>query len=472
MVRVAFDASRAFSRVIGWNSLPRRHDRSSPMRAILISSVLLLSGTALAADNVRTGNAAFTNWHDDAPGVSRLITPRDIPPPKQGTSLEGPSDESNQSNVVARPQNAMPKVPTGFAVELFASGLQKPRSIRLAPSGDIFVAESGGGRIVTFKNGSKERTIFAEGLQRPYGIAFYPAGPNPQWVYVGETNRVIRFPYKLGDLKARGPYNVVIPDIPSKHHWTRDVVATSDGRLFVAIGSASNVAGEMSKSPPQDIKAWEASHGLGAAWGDEENRAMVRVFDPEGKQVRNFATGLRNCSGMTVQPGTNDVWCAVNERDDLGDNTPTEYATHVKEGAFYGWPWYYIGDHEDPRRAGQRPDLRGHVTVPDVLMEAHTAPLGITFYEGNQFPPEYKGSIFVAMHGSWNRTIRAGYKVVRLPVQNGKPTGVEEDFMTGFVVNDKDVWGRPVGVAAAADGSLLVSEDGGGTIWRVTYKGH
>jgi glucose/arabinose dehydrogenase len=442
------------------------------MRAILLPSFLwLLSCTAAMADEVRTGAAAFGDWRSDAPGVRRHITPQDLPPPKQGTQAEEP-DLKNRSNVVAQPQGAMPTVPPGFAVELFASGLQKPRTIRVAPSGDVFVAESGGGRILTFKSGTRDMTVFAEGLRRPYGIAFYPAGPNPQYVYVGETNRVVRYPYKLGDLTVRGPAEIIMPDIPETHHWTRDVVATDDGRLFVAIGSASNLGGSMPTKTPQEIQAFEATHGLGAAWGDEENRAMVRVFDADGRHVKNYATGLRNCSGLTVQPGTNDVWCAVNERDHLGDNVPTEYATRLKEGAFYGWPWYYIGDHEEPRLHGQRPDLKGHVTAPDVLLEAHTAPLGITFYAGSQFPAEYKGSAFVALHGSWNRTQRAGYKVVRLPIQNGKPTGVEEDFMTGFVLNESDVWGRPVGVAVASDGSLLVSEDGNGTIWRVAWKGH
>src|SRR6185436_7322497 len=185
-------------------------------------------------------------------------------------------------------------------------------------------------------------------------------------------------------IEARGPADVVIPSIPENRHWTRDVVTTNDGRLFVAIGSGSNIAGGMPAKTPQEVKAWEASHGLGAAWGAEENRAVVRVFDAEGKQVENYATGLRNCSGLAVQPGTNDVWCAVNERDHLGDNVPTEYATHLKEGAFYGWPWYYIGDHEEPRLAGARPDLKGHLATPDVLLEAHTAPLGIIFYDGKQ----------------------------------------------------------------------------------------
>ena len=175
---------------------------------------------------------------------------------------------------------------------------------------------------------------------------------------------------------------------------------------------------------------------------------------------------------MPVQPETGTLWCAVNERDGLGDNVPFDYATSVKEGAFYGWPWYYIGDHEDPRHANGRRDLAGHVTVPDVLFQAHSAPLGISFYEGSQFPADYKGDAFVALHGSWNRGVRTGYKVVRLIFEDGKPTGEYEDFMTGFVVSDEQVWGRPVGVATARDGSLIVSEDGSGTLWRVTYKGN
>jgi glucose/arabinose dehydrogenase len=356
-------------------------------------------------------------------------------------------------------------------VEVFAKGLNKPRTIRTAPNGDVFVAESEGGRVLVFKNGTNRQEIFAEGLQKPYGIAFYPVGASPQFVYVGETNQVVRFPYTVGDAKARGPKEIIVPNIPSNRHWTRDVVATRDNRLFVAIGSGSNIAGEDMAKQPGDLKSFEASHGVGAMWGGEENRAVVRVFSPDGKDIKNFSTGLRNCSGLAVQPGTNTPWCVVNERDHLGDNVPTEYATHLEEGAFYGWPWYYNGNHEDPRLAGKRPDLRARVTAPDVLMEAHTAPLGVTFYEGNQFPAEYKGSMFVALHGSWNRTSRTGYKVVRLPMQNGKPTGVQEDFMTGFVLNAKDVWGRPAGVGVAADGSLLVAEDGNGTIFRVRYTG-
>ena len=225
--------------------------------------------------------------------------------------------------------------------------------------------------------------------------------------------------------------------------------------MFVSVGSRSN----------------DAERSIGALWDSEEGRADVLVFTPEGKEERIFAAGLRNCVGMAVQPATGDLWCSTNERDGLGDDLPPDYVTRVHEGAFYGWPWFYIGGNEDPRHSSERPDLRGRVTVPDVLLQPHSAPLGIAFYDGAQFPAEYRGDAFTALHGSWNRAKRTGYKVVRILLKDGRPTGEYEDFLTGFVVNDSRVWGRPVGVAVAHDGALLVSEDGNGTIWRVSYRG-
>jgi hypothetical protein len=196
-------------------------------------------------------------------------------------------------------------------------------------------------------------------------------------------------------------------------------------------------------------------------------RAAVLVFDAEGNNGRIFATGIRNCSGLAVQPESGDLWCATNERDGLGDNLPPDYASRVGDGKFYGWPWFYIGDNQDPRHVGARLDLADRVTVPDVLIQPHSAPLGIAFYDGDAFPHDYHGDGFVALHGSWNRSSRTGYKVVRIPMEGGRPTGEYQDFMTGFVADAGSVWGRPVGVAVASDGALLVSEDGNGTIWRV-----
>jgi glucose/arabinose dehydrogenase len=219
---------------------------------------------------------------------------------------------------------------------------------------------------------------------------------------------------------------------------------------------------------PGGLEGWASEHPLGSAWGDENDRAAVLSFDPAGKNRKLFATGIRNCVGLAMQPnGT--PWCSTNERDGLGDNLVPDYVTRVREGAFYGWPWFYIGGHQDPRHRGERADLKDKITIPDVLLQAHSASLGLTFYEGGNFPADYKGDAFAAEHGSWNRAKRTGYKVIRIRLKDGVPTGEYQDFVTGFVVNDSDVWGRPVGVAVAHDGALLISEDGNGTIWRVTH---
>ena len=259
------------------------------------------------------------------------------------------------------------------------------------------------------------------------------------------------------------------------HHWTRDVAFDATGRtMYVSVGSASNVAEGMPALPVPAIASLEARVGLGAAWGDEEWRAMVIAFDPDGGNRRGFATGIRNCVGLAVHPRAGDVWCATNERDGLGDNLPPDYVTRVTPGGFYGWPWFYIGAHPDPRHAGARPELAAKVTLPDVLIQAHSAPLGMAFYDGSgaaAFPAEYQGDAFVALHGSWNRDIRTGTKLVRVKLRGDVPDGGYSDFLTGFVIDDARVWGRPVGVAVAKDGALLVSEDGNGTIWRIAPTG-
>ena len=413
---------------------------------------------------VLTGRAAFGAWSDDAPGRRRLIRPADLPAQPARSSAEG-------SSIVARPDSAMPRLPPGFTATIAASGLSHPRILRVAANGDVFIAESSAGRMTVLRpDGSK--SVFARGLDRPYGIAFWPPGPSPRFVYVGEAGQVVRFAYATGDSRATSTPEVIVANLPANgNHWTRDLAVAADGkRLFVAVGSASNVAEQIAAAPPNGTAAWDAAHGQGAAWGSETGRAEILSFDPDGRNLRIYATGLRNCSGLAVQPAGGALWCAVNERDGLGDNLPTDYATHVEPGGFYGWPWFYIGNHPDPRPGSARPDLAALVKVPDVLIQAHSAPLGIAFYDGTQFPKSYFGDAFVALHGSWNRATRTGYKVVRLRMHDGKATGEYDDFMTGMVANDRGVWARPVGVAVAADGSLLVSEDANGTIWRVTYR--
>jgi glucose/arabinose dehydrogenase len=442
------------------------------------SLILLAGGPAFG--QVLQGEAAIGSWHDDKPGVRRLLTPQDMPAISKPTY--------GLAQVVAMPAGARPQVPDGFTAERVTTDLHKPRVIRVAPNGDLFVADSMFGsvhvlRIPAGQAKPEKDVVFATGLKQPFGIAFYPLGPNPRWVYVAQNDGVVRFPYKNGDLKATGMPERIIEGILPTHHYARDIAFSPDGkRLFLSVGSGSNVALDMFSEPhwtvdpePRNVDGlaeWVKTKPLGAAWDTEELRANVLSFDPNGKNQKIVATGLRNCEGMTVQPVTGQLWCIVNERDELGDNTPFEYATHVVEGAFYGWPWYFIGGHEDPRHAGQRPDLKDKVTVPDVLIQAHSAPLQMVFYQGDNFPAGYQGSAFVAMHGSWNRDKRTGYKIVRLLFDgSGKPTGEYEDFMTGFVVSDTQVWGRPVGVAVGNDGSLFVTEDGNGTIWRITYRG-
>jgi glucose/arabinose dehydrogenase len=430
----------------------------------------LFASTCIAQNPILSGSAAFGNWRQDRPGVTRKFGPTDIPPPKAGTDKETP-DLNNHPRVVDRGASA-PSVPPGFSVTLFASGLQQARELKVAPNGDVFVADSKAGQVVVFRpNGAgvASRQVFATGLNRPFGIAFYPSGTSPEWVYIGETGRIVRFPYRNGNVKARGNLQVIVPDIPTTHHWTRDVAVAPGGQtLLYSLGSGSNDGGDMAALTPDQIRAFAASHALGEAWGSETGRAEVREFSPDGKMVRPYVTGIRNCVAMAPQPGTDKVWCVVNERDALGNDTPPEYATALRPGAFYGWPWFYIGGHQDPRWPDARPDLSTKVTEPDVLIQAHTAPLGIAFYTGTQFPADYRGDAFITMHGSWDRTVRSGYKVVRLKMHDGAPTGEVEDFVTGFVVDDHAVWGRPVGVAVGQDGSLLVSEDGANTIWRVS----
>jgi glucose/arabinose dehydrogenase len=396
----------------------------------------------------------FTDFRYESPGTSRKITVNDLPQPYATKSSD------NDAKLVARPENVWPAAPVGFKVQLYAAGFREPRLLRTAPNGDIFLAETGAGRIRVFRgmtdDGKPEQTaIFASGLRRPYGIAFYPSGPDPQWLYVGNTNEVVRFAYRNGDLKASAaPQHIA--DLPSGGgHWTRSIEFSADGKkMFVAVGSASN--DDDSDTSPA-----------------EKNRADILVCDPMACALHVYAYGIRNAGGgIAVNPQTGELWCSVNERDELGDNLVPDYITHVQEGGFYGWPWWYIGAHQDPRQKGKHPELKDKVIVPDVLLQPHLASLELTFYQGKQFPADYQGDIFASEHGSWNKAVRVGYEVIRIPLhQTGHAGGEYEDFLTGFVLPDGNVWGRPVGVTVAPDGSLLVSDDGSNSIWRVRYAG-
>jgi glucose/arabinose dehydrogenase len=398
----------------------------------------------------------FTDFRYEKPGTLHKIMVKDLPQPYATKSAyDFPS-------LVARPENAWPSAPPGFKVELYAAGLDNPRTMRTAPNGDIFLAETGPGRIRVFRGLTAagkpaQSAIFVSGLKHPYGLAFYPPGPDPQWLYVGNTAEVVRFPYHKGDLKASGAAQH-IADLPDRGwfgHTTRPVEFSRDGKqMFVAVGSASNV--DDPDTTPR-----------------EKDRADILACDPESCVLRVYASGIRNPGGgIALNPQTGELWCSVNERDALGDNLVPDYITHVQEGGFYGWPWWYMGAHQDPRHQGKHPELKDKVIVPDVLLQPHNASLGLTFYQGPQFPAEYQGDIFAAEHGSWNKSLRAGYEVIRVPLhQTGHASGEYEDFLTGFVLPDGKVWGRPVGVTVAPDGSLLVSDDGSNSVWRVSYAG-
>jgi glucose/arabinose dehydrogenase len=430
-------------------------------------------GAAAASAQADAGS-----WHNDAPGRVHRIAVDALPAPFATPSSARPP------RVVDRPAGAALHVPAGFEVAAFATGLHGPRTLRVAPNGDVFVAEMRKGRIVVLRpgaDGARAATtqVFADGLTLPFGLAFYPDARAPQWLYVAEVNRVVRFRYRAGDLAAQAAPEVVIPQLSpvgTGGHVTRDLLLSADGRrLFVSVGSASNVAEALSKKEPAETRAWEAAHGTGATWGSEERRASLLVFELAGDgradAGRVYASGLRNCVALALEPVTGQPWCTTNERDGLGDDLVPDYSTHVREGGNYGWPWYYFGAHEDPRLKGERPDLAGKAIVPDVPYQAHSAALGFAFYGASAgasaFPAEYVGDGFAALHGSWNRAGRTGSKVVRVRMEHGVATGEYQDFLTGFVVDDDHVWGRPVSLAVASDGALLVSDDAGDAIWRI-----
>jgi glucose/arabinose dehydrogenase len=425
-------------------------------------SFMALAGPMAGADEpppagrTLTGKDALGDWTGDAPGVRRKITVADL-----STPYDTPSS-NNHPRVVKRPEGAWPQAPAGFLVTEFATGLTQPRVIVRAPNGDLFLSESSAHRLRVLRDADGDGKpeiieVFATDLKRPFGIAFYPVGPNPKFVYVGNTDSVVRFPYRNGDTKVSGKPETIVKDIPSGNegvggggHWTRDLEFSPDGKtLYVSVGSRSNA---------DDDKR-------------EDRRAVILAFNPDGKNERVFASGIRNPVGLATHPKTGELWTSVNERDGLGDNLVPDYITHVKEGGFYGWPWYYLGPNQDPRHQGKRPELKDNVIVPDVLLQSHMASLDLTFYDGAQFPKAYLHDAFASEHGSWNRARRVGYKVIRVPMKDGKATGEYEDFLVGFVTKDGNVWGRPVGVAVAKDGALMVTDDGSGTVWRVAYAG-
>jgi len=437
-------------------------------RSALLAGPVLLAMFALrigsdgngTSDPVVITEAApvFTDYRSQSPGRVHQISPVDLPLPYASRSAASPP------RIIERPANAWPRVPAGFQVQMYANKLAGPRRMRTAPNGDVFVALTGAGKIAVLRGidgKGQARTVatFASGLKKPFGIAFYPPGPQPQWMYVATTGAVVRFPYRNGDLSVRGPEEEIC-ELPGAGflfaggHDMRDLEFSRDGKvMYVSVGSRSNA---------------DDTDGNRA----EKDRGTILLFNPDGSDQRTYAWGIRNPSSIAVHPASGELWTSVNERDNLGDNLVPDYITHVSPNGFYGWPWFYIGGLEDPQHKGKHPELKDWVITPDVLLQPHNASMQMHFYTGKQFPKSYQGDIFAAQHGSWNRSVRTGYEVIRIPMHGStRAENSYQDFMTGFVTEEGKVWGRPVGVAEAADGSLLVSDDAGGVIWRISSDG-
>ena len=374
-----------------------------------------------------------------------------LPPPYATRGVAKPS------RIVNWPADKLPVAPAGFEVSLFADDLDNPRTIYVLPNGDVLVMESlrrdGESRVLLFRDMNKDgrpdrRHVFLRGLNRAFGMTLVGSR-----FYVGNTDGIVVFPHSAGDTRIRRQPEKIL-NLPAGGHYTRNIIGDANGdKLYVAVGSATNVDEQR-----VDEKDWR--------------RAAILQINRDGSGMRVFASGLRNPVGMDWEPQSKTLWTVVNERDMLGDELVPDFLTSVRQGAFYGWPFSYFGQNEDPRKKGERPDLVAKAIKPDYALGSHVAPLGLAFYRGTSFPKRYHGGAFIGMHGSWNRSTLVGYKVAFVPFQNGKPSGGIEDFLTGFIANPKtsEVYGRPVGVAVWTDGSLLVSDDGAGKVWRVSAK--
>ena len=437
-----------------------------------------LMASAIAGANVRTALVVV------ALAATAAVADAQQPPGYGPDPILQPPDTTHKAErwvrVIGWPADRTPEAPPGFRVSLYADRLQHPRWLYVLPNGDVLVAESNNpgnprdslltpeqraarhaaglrgpsaDRITLFRDTTNDglpdvRSVFLAGLNRPFGMALVG-----QHLYVGNTDGLLRYPYEPGELRITGPGEKIL-DLPAggyNNHWTRNVLARPDGRkLYVSVGSATNV----------DVEGIDAQ---------DPRRAAILEVNPDGTGMRVFASGLRNPNGMAWQPQSGALWTPVNERDGIGDDLVPDYVTSVREGAFYGWPYAYFGAHEDPRHSGRRPELVARAVAPDYALGAHTATMAIVFYQGTAFPDRYRGGAFISQRGSWNRREFAGYRVLFLPFADGRPSGSPEEFLTGFLVPGRgEAYGRPVGLAVLPDGSLLVADDAGDRVWRVT----
>lgn len=417
----------------------------------IVKTICLICLASVACTSRVTSQEKKALSEQEADTVQTATGPLILPAPYSSESI------TNQSKMLDWPEDQTPKAPNGFEVSLFAKDLKNPRYSYLAPNGDLFVVESNtkgsADRITIFQDANKDgdyenREIFLEGLNQPFGMLILD-----NTFYVANTDGLYRFPYSEGQEKIEvdGEKIVNLPAGGYNNHWTRNLIANAEGtKIYISVGSASNAA----------------EHGM----EEEIRRACILEVNPDGSGEVIFASGLRNPVGMDWNPETGELWTAVNERDKLGNNLVPDYITSVKRDGFYGWPYSYFGQIPDPRMEGEGDSLVAKAIVPDVPVGSHTASLGLVFYDGEQFPEKYRNGAFVGQHGSWNRAELSGYKVLFVPFENGKPSGEPEDFVTGFIADEEksEVYGRPVGVTVLPDGSLLVNDDSGNTLWKIT----
>ncbi len=423
--------------LLGAAAASRDNQAMNILRALVL--LLLACVTAQAQTGLSEPNEPV--------GQHYLILPQDLPPPFATESV------AVGRSFAPIPDPPVLNLPQGFTVNLFANGLENARWLAVAPGGDVFLAESRAGALRVLRDGDGDGvaetvTTYWAGLNRPTGMVFDDGA-----LYVADIEGIWRFAYAEGDLQAQDrPTLITTPGAfaDGSGHWTRTLARAADGGFYVGIGSRNNIAIE------------------------PEPRATIQYFAADGSGQRTFAAGLRNPVGIAVQPGTGDLYTVVNERDGYGDNLVPDYFTRVEEGAFYGWPYAYAGGIPDPEFGDGAPDLVAATMLPDVMLQSHSAPLGLVFYDGESFPDDYRGDAFVALHGSWNRSLPAGYKIVRIRFEDGRPVGGYENFATGFWFageEEAQLYGRPVGLAVAADGSLLIADDGAQVVWRIAWQG-
>lgn len=433
----------------------------SLLQMMVVSSVLFFlfsckSNTNKSSNDNKTetksGISTISNNPSDTviTAIGKLVLPK----PYASESVR------NRTSLVDWPEGKLPLAPEGFTVSKFAEGFKNPRWTYIAPNGDYFVSDANtkhsAGQVILLRDTNKDGTIdlrevFLDDLKQPFGMLIID-----NFFYVANTDGLYKYPYKSGQTVLNAALGKKIVSLPAggyNHHWTRNIITNPEkDKIYISVGSASNVG----------------EYGM-----DEEiRRANILVVDLNGENEKIYASGLRNPVGMDWNPANGELWTAVNERDELGDNLVPDYVTSVKKGGFYGWPYAYFGTLEDPRLKGETPQLVKASIIPDVPVGAHTASLGLTFYKANQFPEKYRNGLFVGQHGSWNRSVLSGYKVVFIPFENGKPAGEPEDFLSGFIAeeNKSHVYGRPVCVSVTPNGDLLVNDDSGGVIWKVSYN--